>query len=49
MRLVDATDNPLAAMDGVVRAILVDPGAEAGRTELEGHTALDFCASSQRS
>ena len=24
-------------LDGVVRAILVDPGAEAGRAELEGH------------
>ena len=27
----------LAAVDGVVRAVLVDPGAEVGRAELEGH------------
>ena len=29
--LIDATDLPLAAVDGVVRAILVDPGAKPGR------------------
>jgi len=34
---VDATDTPLAAVDGVVRTVLVDPRAEAGRAELEGH------------
>ena len=28
--------SPSAAVDGVVRAILIDPGAEAGRAELEG-------------
>ena len=36
-RLVDAANFPLASADGVVRAVLVDPGAEAGRAELEGH------------
>ena len=30
-------DIPAAAVNGVVRAVLVDPGAEAGRAELEGH------------
>ena len=30
-------DHPSAAADGVVRAILIDPGAEAGRAELERH------------
>ena len=32
---VDADDLPLADNDGVVGAVLVDPGAEAGRAELE--------------
>jgi len=32
---VDAADLPLADNDGVVGAVLVDPGAEAGRAELE--------------
>ena len=32
--LVDATDLPAAGGDGVVRPVLVDPGAEAGRTSL---------------
>ena len=27
-RLVDAADLPLAAVDGVVRSILIDPGTE---------------------
>jgi hypothetical protein len=35
--LIDAADIPVAAVDGVVRPVLVDPGAEAGRAELEGH------------
>ena len=30
-------DLPLAGEDGVVRTVLVDPGAEAGRAEREGH------------
>jgi hypothetical protein len=47
--LVDAADLPLAGKDGVVRPVLVDAGAEAGRAELEGHTALDFGGGSQRS
>ena len=29
--------HPPAAVDGEVRAVLVDPGAEAGRAEFEGH------------
>jgi len=33
----NAADLPLAAIDRVVRTVLVDPGAEAGRAELEGH------------
>src|SRR6478735_1931435 len=36
-RLVDAANFPLASADGVVRAVLVDPGAETGRAELKGH------------
>jgi hypothetical protein len=36
-RLIDATDTPVATVDGVVGAVLVDPGAEASRAELEGH------------
>jgi hypothetical protein len=35
--LVDATNIPLAGNDGVVWAVLVDPGAEAGRAEPESH------------
>jgi hypothetical protein len=35
--LVNAPDLPLAGKDGVVRSILVDAGAEAGRTELKGY------------
>jgi hypothetical protein len=34
---LDAADIPLAAEHGIVGAVLVDPGAEAGRAELEGH------------
>jgi len=30
-RLVEAANLPLANVDGVVRAVLIDPGAEAGR------------------
>jgi hypothetical protein len=30
--LINAPDLPLAGKDGVVRAVFVDPGAEAGRT-----------------
>jgi hypothetical protein len=33
--LVDAADFPLARVDGVIWAVLVDSGAEAGRAELE--------------
>ena len=36
--LIDAADIPAAAVDGVVRAVLVDRGAGAGRAELEGHS-----------
>ena len=40
------TDRPFTANDigrlGVVRAVLIDPGAEAGRGELKGH--LYSCA-----
>jgi len=36
-RFVDAADLPLAGVDGVVRPVFVDPGAEAGRAHLEGH------------
>ena len=38
--LIDAADLPLAGVDGVVRAVLVDPGAEAGRAEFEGYALL---------
>src|SRR6476469_1526615 len=34
-RFVDTTDLPLASKDGVIRAVLVDPGAEAGRAHGE--------------
>jgi hypothetical protein len=34
---IDAANIPLAAEYGVVPAVLVDPGAKAGRAELEGH------------
>src|SRR4051812_4070666 len=32
-----ATKVPLSTVDGIVRAVLVDPGAKTGRAELEGH------------
>ena len=35
--LVDPADCPSAAVDGVVRSVLVDAGAETGRTHGEGH------------
>jgi predicted DNA-binding ribbon-helix-helix protein len=35
--LVDPANRPSAAVDGVVRSVLVDPGTEAGRAHLEGH------------
>ena len=38
--LVDAADLPLAGNDDVVRSILVQPGAEAGRAELRGIAQL---------
>jgi hypothetical protein len=38
--LVDAADLPLAAVDGIIRSVLVDPRAKAGRTEFEGHPLL---------
>jgi hypothetical protein len=34
---IDAADIPLAAEHGVVRAVLVDPGAKAGRAHCERH------------
>ena len=34
---VDAPHGPPAAVDGEVLPVLVDPEAEAGRTELESH------------
>src|SRR4029077_14924177 len=34
---VNAADCPSAAVDGVVRAVLVDPGAKAGRAHGERH------------
>lgn len=46
---VDATYIPVATEHAVIDAVLIDAVAKAGRAELEGHTALDFCASSQRS
>jgi hypothetical protein len=36
-RLVDATNVSVAAIDDVVPAVLVDPGAKSGWAELEGH------------
>ena len=36
-RFVDAADLPLAGNDGVVRAVLVDPGAKSGWAEFESH------------
>ena len=39
-RLVDTPDRPIAAVHGVVGAVLVDPGAEAGRAEFEGYALL---------
>ncbi len=30
---------PLAGVDGVIGPVLVDPGAEAGRTELESYSS----------
>jgi hypothetical protein len=38
--LIDATDVPPSGVDGVVWAVLVDPGAEAGRAELEGNQSI---------
>ena len=35
--LVVAADLPLAGNDGVVWAVLVDPGAETGRAEFQSH------------
>jgi hypothetical protein len=32
-----ADHTPLAAIDGVVRAVLVDPGAEAGLAQSQSH------------
>jgi hypothetical protein len=37
-RLIDATDTPVATVVAVVGTVLVDPGAEASRAELEGIT-----------
>ena len=42
--LVDAADLPLAGNDGVVRTVLVDPGAEAARAELRASlSSLTAC------
>ena len=38
--LIDAADLPLAAVHAIVRPVLVDPGAETGRAELEGHQSI---------
>jgi hypothetical protein len=35
--LVDTPHGPVAALDGEVLPILVDPGTESGRAELERH------------
>ena len=37
---IDAADIPLPAEYGVVRAVLVDPGAQAGRAHGERHQSL---------
>jgi hypothetical protein len=34
--LINAPDRPSAGEDGVVRAVLIDPGAETGGAKLEG-------------
>jgi hypothetical protein len=34
--LVDPANCPAAAVDGVVRSVLTDPGTEAGRAKREG-------------
>jgi hypothetical protein len=34
---IDAADIPLAGVDRVILPVLVDPRAEAGRAELQGH------------
>jgi hypothetical protein len=38
--LVDATNIPSATVDGVVRAVLIDPRAEAGRAHGERHQSV---------
>ena len=44
--LIDAADAPLAAIDGVVRAVLVDPGAEAGGAQGQSrHSTAAECDS----
>jgi len=35
--LVNATDCPSAAVNGVVRAVLIDPGTKTGRAKFESH------------
>ena len=35
--LVNPANRPSAAVDGVVRAVLIDPGAEAGRAQDQSH------------
>ena len=35
---VDAPHGPSAAVDGVVWAVLIDPGTKTGRAEFEGHS-----------
>ena len=37
---LDAADIPLAAEHGIVGAVLVDPGAEAGRAHGECHESI---------
>src|SRR4051794_25432464 len=38
--LINAANIPSAAVDRVIRPVLVDPGAEAGRAHGEGHVFL---------
>jgi hypothetical protein len=38
--LVNAANRPSAAVDGVIRSVLIGPGAKAGRTHGESHVLL---------
>jgi hypothetical protein len=35
--LIDPADRPSAAVNGVVRSVLIDPGTKTGRAKREGH------------